>query len=56
MQNSYRLTIRNAQTLSVVDHEQPRDNERLGFGSCFTLWMGLIAASWAAIAFVLSLI
>ena len=56
MQNSYRMTIRNAQTMSPVTAESRGEDARLPFGTCFVLWMGLIASTWAAIAFVFSLI
>jgi hypothetical protein len=50
------MSIRNAPAMSAVRAESGQDNERLPFGTCFALWMGLIASTWAAIAFVLSLI
>jgi hypothetical protein len=56
MQNSYRMSIRNASTLSAIGAESVGDDARLPFGACFMLWMGLIGSSWAAIAFVLSLL
>ncbi len=56
MQTSYRMSIRNAPTMSAISAESGGDNERLAFGTCFMLWIGLIASTWAAIAFVLSLL
>ncbi len=56
MHDSYRLTIRNASTLKVVEAENGVKPERLAFGACFMIWMGLIASTWAAIAFVFSLL
>jgi hypothetical protein len=45
-----------ARSMSLADVEQSGQNERLAFGSCFVLWMGMIASTWAAIAFIFSLI
>ena len=56
MQTSYRMSIRNAPAMSAISAESGGDDARLPFGTCFTLWMGLIASTWAAIAFVLSLL
>lgn len=58
MQTSYRMSIRNApsmRALGALEAEQGRDAERLPFGACFMLWTGLIASTWAAIAFLISL-
>lgn len=56
MDNSYRLTIRNASTLRVIEGDSSGEQDRLAFRTCFTIWMGLIASTWAIIAFVFSLI
>lgn len=56
MQNSYRLTIRNASTLRVVEADNTATQERLSFRTCFMVWTGLAASSWAVIACVLALI
>jgi len=56
IQNSYRMTFRNAPTLAAIGAENSGDDARLPFGTCFTLWMGLIASTWAAIAFIFSLL
>lgn len=56
MQTSYRMSIRNAPAMSAISAEKTGDDARLPFGTCFVLWMGLIGSTWAAIAFVLSLI
>jgi hypothetical protein len=56
MQTSYRMSIRNAASLRTVEAETRGSTERLPFGACFMLWMGLIASSWAAIAFLVSLL
>jgi hypothetical protein len=59
MQTSYRMSIRNApsmSTLRALETEQGGDGDRLAFGPCFALWMGLIASTWAAIAFLVSLL
>ncbi len=54
MDNSYRLTIRNASTLRVVGGDSAVEQDRLAFRVCFMIWMGLIASTWAIIAFILS--
>ncbi len=59
MQTSYRMSIRNApsmNTLRALETEKSGDGERLAFGPCFALWMGLIASTWAVIAFFFSLL
>jgi hypothetical protein len=56
MQNSYRLTIRNASTLRVVEADNAAAQERLSFRTCFMVWTGLAASSWAAIACIMALI
>lgn len=56
MDNSYRLTIRNASALRVVEGDGIVEQDRLAFRTCFMIWMGLIASTWAIIAFVFSLI
>ena len=55
MDNSYRLTIRTASALRVIDGDGSGDQDRLAFRTCFMIWMGLIASTWAIIAFVFSL-
>jgi len=56
MDNSYRLTIRNAPALRVIDGDSTVEQDRLAFRTCFMIWMGLIASTWAVIAFIFSLI
>jgi len=56
MHNSYRLTIRNAPALRVVEADSGVPQDRLAFRTCFMIWMGLIASSWAIIAFIFSLL
>ncbi|MDB5453601.1 MAG: hypothetical protein JWO33_2179 [Caulobacteraceae bacterium] len=56
MQNSYRMSIRNAPSMSALSAESGGDNARLAFGTCFMLWMGSIAATWSVIAFIFSLL
>ena len=58
MQTSYRMSIRNApsmRALGALEAEHGADAERLPLGTCFMLWTGLIASTWAAIAFAISL-
>lgn len=56
MQNSYRMSIRNAPSMNAIGGDNGGDNARLAFGACFMLWMGSIAATWSVIAFIFSLL
>lgn len=55
LHNSRRLTISNAPAISVADSRQAGEDAPLAFGTCFMIWVGMMVATWGAIAFIGSL-
>jgi hypothetical protein len=54
LENSPGLTMSNATALSLAQPGE-REDDRLAFGSCLMIWLGMGAATWSGIALVTAL-